>query len=79
MLENLVIGGLNMNIHQSIPDRSPEAIEKRRYAADQARAMIARQGYKHNQVWEDATQAYINGDISDVEYRSRVIRSPKQA
>ncbi|MBB3948420.1 hypothetical protein GGQ73_004407 [Rhizobium skierniewicense] len=68
-----------MNIHQSVPDRSPEAIAQRRRAADQARAMIARQGYKHNQVWEDATEAYVNGDISDVEYRAKVIRSPKQA
>ncbi len=33
-----------MNVHPRRPDRSPEAIEKRRKAAEQARAANIRQG-----------------------------------
>ncbi|NTA19903.1 antitoxin VbhA family protein [Agrobacterium tumefaciens] len=68
-----------MNIHQSVPDRSPEAIAKRRRATDEARAAVARQGYKHDPVLEAATEAYVNGDITRDQYRSRVVRPPQQA
>ena len=32
-----------MNVHTTRPDRSPEAVAKRKYAADQARAANRRQ------------------------------------
>ncbi|WP_164830087.1 hypothetical protein [Sinorhizobium medicae] len=44
-----------MNVHSRRPDRSPEAIEKRRKAAEQARAADIRQGYVHYPALEEAT------------------------
>ncbi|MDX0680284.1 hypothetical protein GOL31_32450 [Sinorhizobium medicae] len=43
-----------MNVHSRRPDRSPEAIEKRRKAAEQARAANIRQGYVHYPALEEA-------------------------
>lgn len=60
-------------------DRSPEAIAKRRMATDEARAAIARQGYKHDADLEAATEAYVNGEITGDEYRAKMIRPRKQA
>ncbi|MUZ75821.1 hypothetical protein GOZ90_24450 [Agrobacterium vitis] len=68
-----------MNIRQTVPDRSPEAIARRRRATDEARAAIARQGYKHDPVLEAATEAYVNGDITREQYRSQMVRAPQQA
>nr|WP_234888447.1 hypothetical protein [Sinorhizobium meliloti]AJT61664.1 hypothetical protein [Sinorhizobium meliloti] len=48
-----------MNVHSRRPDRSPEAIEKRRKAAEQARAANVRQGYVHDPALEEATARYV--------------------
>ncbi|BBD41445.1 MULTISPECIES: antitoxin VbhA family protein [Phyllobacteriaceae] len=68
-----------MNIHSTRPDRSPEAVAKRRKATDQARAANIRQGYTHDPVLEEATAAYVAGDITREEYRLRVVRPAKRA
>ncbi|MEK1931810.1 MAG: hypothetical protein AAAC47_18920 [Pararhizobium sp.] len=65
-----------MNIHSRRPDRSPEAIEKRRKAAEQARAANIRQGYIHDPVLEDATARYVAGDITREQYRELMIEPP---
>lgn len=62
-----------MNVNVGSPDRSPEAIAKRKWATDQARAANMRQGYIHDPVLEDATAAYVAGDITRDEYRMRVM------
>ncbi|GHD20988.1 hypothetical protein ACFOEZ_20280 [Tianweitania populi] len=62
-----------MNVHTSRPDRSPEAVAARKKAADQARAMNIRQGYVHDQLLEDATAAYVAGDLTREEYRVRIM------
>ncbi|WFS69613.1 antitoxin VbhA family protein (plasmid) [Agrobacterium leguminum] len=61
---------------QDRPDRSPEAVAKRRRATDEARAAIQRQGYKHDPLLEDATERYVVGDITRDEYRNLVIPKP---
>lgn len=58
------------------PDRSPEAIAKRRVATDEARAAIQRQGYKHDPEFEEATERYVIGEITNEEYRDLMIRKP---
>ncbi|TIS88472.1 MAG: hypothetical protein E5V54_33300 [Mesorhizobium sp.] len=63
-----------MNIHSARPDRSPEAIARRKKATDQARAANIRQGYTYDPLLEEATAAYVAGDISRDEYRARVVR-----
>jgi len=65
---------LNKELHYDRPDRSPEAIKRRRKATDQARAAIMRQGYVFDPVLESATEAYVIGEISREEYRTRIIR-----
>jgi len=66
-----------MNLHYACPDRSPEAIKRRRKSTDQARAANMRQGYVFDPVLESATEAYVMGEITREEYRTRVIRSPE--
>lgn len=61
---------------QDRPDRSPEAIAKRRHATDEARAANQRQGYKHDPLLEDATERYVAGDITRDQYRDLMIRKP---
>ncbi|MBP2450115.1 antitoxin VbhA family protein [Rhizobium mongolense] len=67
-----------MNVHSRRPDRSPEAVAKRKKATDQARAANIRQGYTYDPVLEDATAAYVAGEITREEYRLRVVRAPAQ-
>lgn len=65
-----------MNVHSRRPDRSPEATEKRRKAAEQARAANIRQGYVHDPALEEATARYVAGDITREEYRQLMIEPP---
>ncbi|MBX4911697.1 MULTISPECIES: antitoxin VbhA family protein [Rhizobiaceae] len=67
-----------MNVHSRRPDRSPEAVARRKKATDQARAANIRQGYTYDPVLEDATAAYVAGEITREEYRLRVVRAPAQ-
>ncbi len=67
---------LPMNVHSRRPDRSPEAIEKRRKAAEQARAANIRQGYVHDPALEEAIVRYVAGDITREEYRQLMIEAP---
>lgn len=62
-----------MNVHSRRPDRSPEAIEKRRKAAEQARAANIRQGYIHDPVLEAANARYVAGDITTEEFREETL------
>jgi hypothetical protein len=62
-----------MNIHSPRPDRSPEAIARRKKATDQARSANIRQGYTHDPLLEEATTAYVAGDITDEEYGARIL------
>jgi len=66
-----------MNVHAPRPDRSPEAVARRKKATDQARAANMRQGYIHDSLLEEATAAYVAGDITRDEYRDRVVRKPQ--
>jgi len=66
-----------MNFHYARPDRSPEAIARRRKAADQAISANKRQGYIFDPVLEDATEAYVVGEITREEYHSLVIEKPR--
>lgn len=68
-----------MNIHSPRPDRSPEAIAKRKKATDQARAANIRQGYTYDPLLEEATAAYVAGDIGRDEYGARVVRPSKHS
>ncbi|WP_087004755.1 antitoxin VbhA family protein [Rhizobium sullae] len=68
-----------MNIHSPRPDRSPEAIARRKKATDQARAANIRQGYSYDPLLEEATAAYVAGDIGRDEYRARVVRPAKHS
>ncbi|KAB2677749.1 MULTISPECIES: antitoxin VbhA family protein [Brucella/Ochrobactrum group] len=68
-----------MNLHHVRPDRSPEAVARRRKATDQARAANMRQGYVFDPVLEAATEAYVAGEITRDEYRARVIREPERS
>ncbi|RWC69591.1 MAG: hypothetical protein EOS71_27955 [Mesorhizobium sp.] len=68
-----------MNIRSARPDRSPEAIARRKKATDQARAANIRQGYTHDPLLEEATAAYVAGDISRDEYRARVVRPAQRS
>lgn len=61
-----------MNVHSSRPDRSPEAVAKRKWAADQARAMNAHQGYEHDPILEEAMGRWVAGDITGDEYRAEM-------
>ncbi|MCA1370934.1 hypothetical protein I6F15_26650 [Bradyrhizobium sp. BRP14] len=65
-----------MNVHSRRPDGSPDAIEKGRKAAEQARAANTRQGYVHDPVLEEATARYVAGDITRGEYRQLMIEAP---
>jgi len=65
-----------MNVHSRRPDRSAEAVEKRRKDAEQARAANVRQGYVHDPVLEAATARYVAGDITREEYRALMIEQP---
>ncbi|PII39355.1 hypothetical protein T190_06930 [Sinorhizobium meliloti CCBAU 01290] len=60
-----------MNVHSRRPDRSPEAIEKRRKATEQARAANIRQGYVHDPVLEAANARFIAGDIPRKSFAKR--------
>lgn len=66
-----------MNYHSPRPSRSPEAVAKRKLATDQARAANIRQGYVHDPLLEEATAAYVAGDLTREEYRERIIRKPQ--
>jgi hypothetical protein len=79
LLVLIAVGDLLMNIHSTRPDRSPEAVARRRKATDQARAANIRQGYTFDPVLEEATAAYVAGDITREEYRLRVVRPAKRA
>ncbi|THK33336.1 hypothetical protein EHS39_37140 [Ensifer sp. MPMI2T] len=65
-----------MNIHSRRPDRSPEAIEKRRKAVEQARAANIRQGYVHDPVLKAANARYVAGDITTEEFHRRDAGAP---
>lgn len=65
-----------MNIHATRPDRSPEAVARRKNSTDQARAMNMRQGYVWDEEFEQLTAAYVAGDITKEEYRVRGIAAP---
>ncbi|MDX1017009.1 hypothetical protein GOL25_29545 [Sinorhizobium medicae] len=64
-----------MNVHSRRPDRSPEAIEKRRKAAEQARAANIRQGYVHDSFLEEAIARYVAGDITREDHRQLMIEA----
>ena len=66
-----------MNVHAPRPDRSPEAVARRKKATDQARAANMRQGYVHDPLLEAATAAYVAGEITRDEYKARVVRKPQ--
>ncbi|CCE98698.1 putative membrane protein [Sinorhizobium kostiense] len=68
-----------MNVHSRRPDRSPEAIEKRRKAVEQARAANIRQGYVHDPVLEAANARYVAGDITTEEFREEMLARFKRA
>ncbi|ASY74409.1 antitoxin VbhA family protein [Sinorhizobium fredii] len=68
-----------MNVHSRRPDRSPEAVEKRRKAAEQARAANIRQGYVHDPVLEAANVRYVAGDITTEEFREEMLARLKRA
>ncbi|NRQ18910.1 antitoxin VbhA family protein [Ensifer sesbaniae] len=68
-----------MNVHSRRPDRSPEAVEKRRKAAEQARAANIRQGYVHDPVLEAANARYVAGDITTEEFREEMLARLKRA
>lgn len=55
---------------------SPGTIEKRRKAAEQARAANIRQGYVHDPALEEAIVRYVAGDITREEYRQLMIEAP---
>ena len=57
-----------MNIQTRRPDRSPEAIAKRKKAADQARAANIRQGYTDDTILESANARYVAGEITSDEF-----------
>ncbi len=61
-----------MNAPAPRPDRSPEAIEKRQKAADQARALNSHQGYRNDAILEDAKRRWVAGDITSDEYRAEM-------
>ncbi|MHA4735344.1 antitoxin VbhA family protein [Ensifer adhaerens] len=65
-----------MNVHSRRPDRSPEAVEKRRKAAEQARAANVRQGYVHDPLLQATTACFVAGDITREEYRALMIEQP---
>lgn len=65
-----------MYVYSRRPDRSPEAVEKRRKAAEQARAANVRQGYVHDPVLEATTARYVAGDITRGEYGALMIEQP---
>lgn len=60
-------------MYQERPDRSPEAVAKRRKAVDQARAANIRAGYNHDPVLEAASARYVAGDITREEFRQMMI------
>ncbi|PDT50863.1 MULTISPECIES: antitoxin VbhA family protein [Sinorhizobium] len=68
-----------MNVHSRRPDRSPEAIEKRRKAVEQARAANIRQGYVHDPVLEAANARYVAGEITTEEFREEMLARFKRA
>ncbi|RVP54056.1 hypothetical protein CN071_31255 [Sinorhizobium meliloti] len=68
-----------MNVHSRRPDRSQEAIEKRRKAVEQARAANIRQGYGHDPVLEAANARYVAGDITTEEFREEMLARFKRA
>ncbi|WP_104668672.1 antitoxin VbhA family protein [Ensifer adhaerens] len=68
-----------MNIHSRRPDRSAEAVEKRRKAAEQARAANVRQGYVDDPVLEAATARYVAGAITTEEFREEMLARFKRA
>ncbi|AWI62528.1 antitoxin VbhA family protein [Sinorhizobium fredii] len=68
-----------MNVHSRRPDRSPEAIEKRRKAVEHARAANIRQGYVHDPVLEAANARYDAGDITTEEFREEMLARFKRA
>ncbi|WP_164749392.1 antitoxin VbhA family protein, partial [Mesorhizobium sp. M1A.F.Ca.IN.020.04.1.1] len=51
----------------------------RKKATDQARAANIRQGYTYDPLLEEATAAYVAGDISRDEYRARVVRPAQRS
>ena len=68
-----------MNVHSRRPDRSPEAIEKRRKAVEQARAANIRQGYVHDPVLEAANARYVAGEITTEEFCEEMLARFKRA
>jgi hypothetical protein len=68
-----------MNIQNRRPDRSTEAVARRKKATDQARAANIRQGYTYDPLLEEATAAYVAGDITRDEYRARVVRPARRS
>ncbi|WP_027999107.1 antitoxin VbhA family protein [Sinorhizobium arboris] len=68
-----------MNVQSHRPDRSPEAVEKRRKAVEQARAANIRQGYVRDPVLEAANARYVAGDITTEEFREAMLARFKRA
>jgi hypothetical protein len=68
-----------MNIHSARPDRSPEAIAKRKKATDQARAANIRLGYTHDPVLEAANARYVAGEITSEGFREQMQARFKRA
>ncbi|WP_114217106.1 antitoxin VbhA family protein [Ochrobactrum sp. 3-3] len=68
-----------MNIQTRRPDRSPEAVARRKKATDQARAANIRQGYTYDPLLEEATAAFVAGDITMEEYQARVVRPTQRS
>ncbi|MCP1201065.1 hypothetical protein [Notoacmeibacter sp. MSK16QG-6] len=59
-----------MNVQQKRPDRSPEAIERRRRAAERAHAANYREGLMPSPVFAEATERFIAGEITMEELRA---------
>ena len=56
----------------STPKITVEEMAQRRRAVEQARAANIRQGYKHDQVLEDANERFIRGEIDLAELRQEM-------
>jgi hypothetical protein len=73
LLVLIAVGDLLMNIRSTRPDRSPEAVARRRKATDQARAANVRQGYTNDPRLDAANERYVAGEITLDEFRSEML------
>ncbi|MCT8268565.1 MULTISPECIES: antitoxin VbhA family protein [Afifella] len=53
-----------MNVEQKRPDRSPEAVERRRRAVEEAAAANYRQGLSPSPAYAAAMEQFVSGEIT---------------